>query len=259
MARLIAVTRAMGGGDRAARAGEMRAPGELRELAAAFDQMADTLDRQEQIRRDLVADVAHELRTPIAVLQAGHEALLDGVAEPTPAELGSLRDEVLRLARMVDDLQTLAAADAAALQLTLRPCDLADIAADAADSLARRFETAGITLQRQLSAAPVLADPRWLHQVITNLLTNALKFTPAGGHGHHRHLAGRPGRGAAGHRHRRRASRPRSCRTSSTGSGAASRRRRISGSGIGLAVAAELARAHGGRWPRPASRARAPR
>ena len=89
--RLIAVTRAMAGGDRAARAGEIRAPGELGELAAAFDQMAGTLDRQDQIRRDLVADVAHELRTPIAVLQAGHEALLDGVAEPTAAELASLR------------------------------------------------------------------------------------------------------------------------------------------------------------------------
>ena len=107
--RLIAVTRAMAGGDRAARRRDPR-PGELGELAAAFDQMAGTLDRQEQIRRNLVADLAHELRTPIAILQAGHEALLDGVAEPTPAELASLRDEVLRLARMVADLQTLAAA-----------------------------------------------------------------------------------------------------------------------------------------------------
>src|SRR5690348_18389059 len=77
------------------------------------------------------SDVAHELRTPIAILQAGHEALLDGVAEPTPAELGSLRDEVLRLARMVGDLQTLAAADAAALNLTRSPADLAELAATA--------------------------------------------------------------------------------------------------------------------------------
>ena len=105
---LLAVTRAMGRGDRAARVGQVRAPGELSELVTAFDQMADTLDQQEQLRRNLVADVAHELRTPVAVLQAGHEALLDGVAEPTPAQLASLRDEVLRLARMVGDLQTLA-------------------------------------------------------------------------------------------------------------------------------------------------------
>ena len=87
--RIITVTRAMGGGDRAARVGPVAAPGELRELATAFDQMADTLDRQEQLRRDLVADVAHELRTPVAILQAGHEALLDGVveADPGPADL----------------------------------------------------------------------------------------------------------------------------------------------------------------------------
>ncbi|HJZ03013.1 MAG TPA: HAMP domain-containing protein, partial [Streptosporangiaceae bacterium] len=97
--RIIAVTRRMAGGQRAVRVGPITGPGEVRELAAAFDQMADTMDRQEQLRRNLVADVAHELRTPVAVLQAGHEALLDGVAEPTPDQLTSLRDEVLRLAR----------------------------------------------------------------------------------------------------------------------------------------------------------------
>ncbi len=244
--RLIAATRAMAAGDRAARVGEIRAAGELRELAAAFDQMAVTMDRQEQIRRDLVADVAHELRTPIAILQAGHEALLDGVAEPTPAELGSLRDEVLRLARMVGDLQTLAAADAAALNLARRPCDLADLAAAAADSLARRFEAVGITLDRRLAASPVLADPHWLHQVITNLLTNALKFTPAGGHV--TISTGSSGADAI-------------LRVTDTGSGIPAedlprifdrfwrgqRAAQVSGSGIGLAVAAELAQAHGGR------------
>ena len=245
IARLIDATRSMAGGDRTSRAGDVRAPGELGDLASAFDQMADTLDREDQIRRDLVAGVAHELRTPIAVLQAGHEALLDGVAEPTPAELSSLRDEVLRLARMVDDLQTLAAADAASLHLQRRRIDLAVVAANAADSLARRFEAADVALHRQLSGAPVLGDPRWLHQVATNLLSNALKFTPAGGSvtiaassdglnavlevtdtgigipaGELPHIFDRFWRGQ----------------------GAA----QTSGSGIGLAIAAELARAHGG-------------
>ena len=243
--RLIAVTRAMGRGDRAARVGPISAPGELGELATAFDQMANTLDRQEQLRRDLVADVAHELRTPIAVLQAGHEALLDGVTEPTPGQLASLRDEVLRLARMVGDLQTLAAADAAALQLTLSRQDLAGVAASAADSLAGRFETAGIALERQLTPVEVLADAGRLHQVITNLLTNALKFTPAGG----RVTVRTAPAGAAA-----------VLQVTDTGTGIPAdelprifdrfwRGRgaaRISGSGIGLAVAAELASAHGG-------------
>ncbi len=243
--RLIAATRAMAAGDRAARVGDIRAAGELRELAAAFDQMAGTLDRQEQIRRNMVADVAHELRTPIAILQAGHEALLDGVAEPTPAELGSLRDEVLRLARMVGDLQTLAAADAAELNLTRQPADLAGLAATAADSLGHRFEAAGLTLDRRLAAAPVLADPRWLHQVITNLLTNALKFTPAGG----RVTITTQTAGAEA-----------LLQVTDTGPGIpaedlprvfdrffrSQQASQISGSGIGLAVAAELAEAHGG-------------
>jgi signal transduction histidine kinase len=242
---LIGVTRAMAAGDRAARAGEIRAASELRELAAAFDQMADTLDRQELIRRNLVADVAHELRTPIAILQAGHEALLDGVAEPTPAELASLRDEVLRLARMVNDLQSLAAADAAALNLVRHRWDLADLAATAADSLARRFEAAGITMERQLSPVPVLADSHWLHQVITNLLTNVLKFTPDGGRVSIE--TGQTGSQAV-------------LRVTDTGTGISAdelprvfdrfwrgqNASRTSGSGIGLAVAAELARAHGG-------------
>jgi signal transduction histidine kinase len=207
--------------------------------------MANTLDRQEQLRRDLVADVAHELRTPIAVLQAGHEALLDGVTEPTPGQLASLRDEVLRLARMVGDLQTLAAAEAAALALTLSRQDLARIAGSAADSLAGRFETAGITLDRRLAPVEVLADAGRLHQVIANLLTNALKFTPPGGRVTVR--AGPAGAEAV-------------LQVSDTGPGIPPEdlprvfdrfwrgrgAANVSGSGIGLAIAAELARAHGG-------------
>src|SRR5580704_6393676 len=243
--RIIAVTRAMGRGERTARVGEVTAPAELRELATAFDQMADTRDRQDQLRRDLVADVAHELRTPVAVLQAGHEALLDGITEPTPDQLASLRDEVLRLARMVGDLQTLAAADAAALHLTRRPCDLASLAATAADSLAGQFEAAGLTLERRLTPAGIDADPRWLHQVITNLLTNALKFTAAGGH--ITIEAGPSGPDAV-------------LTVTDTGTGIPAdelprifdrfwrgrQAAQFSGSGIGLAVAAELAQAHDG-------------
>ena len=245
VARLVSVTRAMAGGDRSSRAGQIKGPVELRELAGAFDNMADTLDYEDKVRRDLVASVAHELRTPVAVLQAGHEALLDGVTEPSPDELGSLRDEVLRLARMVDDLQKLAAADAAVLRLMRERHDLADIAGSGADSLARRFETAEVTLDRQLAPAPVLADERWMHQVVTNLLSNALKFTPAGGTVTIR--TGQDGPSAV-------------LEVADTGVGIPADElphvfdrfwrgqaaAQTSGSGIGLAIAAELARAHGG-------------
>jgi signal transduction histidine kinase len=207
--------------------------------------MADTLDRQEQLRRDLVADVAHELRTPVAILQAGHEALLDGVAEPTPQQLASLRDEVLRLGRMVADLQELAAADAAALHLTLRECDLSEVVADAVDSLAGRFDSAGIGVERRLEPAPVRADRRWLHQIVTNLLTNALKFTPPGGTVTIEAGPAEPGAALT---------------VTDTGVGIPAdelphifdrfwrgrQAAQTSGTGIGLAVAAELARGHGG-------------
>jgi len=245
VARLISVTRAMAGGDRSARAGQVKAPAELRELAAAFDHMADTLDYEDKIRRNLVASVTHELRTPVAVLQAGHEALLDGITEPGPEELGSLRDEVLRLARMLDDLQTMAAADAAVLQLTRERHDLAGIAGSAADSLVRRFESAEVTLNRQLAPAPVLADERWMHQVVTNLLGNALKFTPPDGtvtiltrqDGPHSVLeVADTGVGIPADEL------PRIFDRFWRGQAAA----QTSGSGIGLAIAAELASAHGG-------------
>jgi two-component system sensor histidine kinase BaeS len=242
---LIAVTRAMGQGDRSGRVGQIHAPGELRELATAFDQMSDTLALQDQLRREVVADVAHELRTPIAVLQAGHEALLDGVAEPTPGQLASLRDEVLRLARMVGDLQTLAAAEAATLQMTVRRCDLGEIAGAAVNSLAGQFEAAGMSVERQLTGVPVLGDAGRLHQVITNLLTNSLKFTPPGGGVMVQ--AGPAGGGAR-------------LQVTDTGIGIpadelprifdrfwrGSQAGHVAGSGVGLAVVAELARAHGG-------------
>ena len=179
--RLIRVARARGRGDLSVRAGDVGGFGEIRELAGAFDQTADARDEQDRLRRNLVADVAHELRTPIAILQGGHEAILDGLAAPTNEYVTSLHDETLRLARMVDDLQRLASAEAAALQLKLVACDLAPIVEGAADSLADSFDGAGISLRRRLVEAQVMCDPARMHEITTNLLTNALKFTPPGG------------------------------------------------------------------------------
>ncbi len=246
---LIRAARARGRGEVVGRASDVRGLGEIRELADAFDEMAVAREEQDRVRRNLVADVAHELRTPIAILQAGHEAMLDGLAKPTAEHVVSLRDEVLRLARMVDDLQRLASAEAAALQLTLVPCDLAATAGGAVDSLADSFAAAGISLRRSLCEVLVLGDPLRMHEITTNLLTNAMKFTPAGGSvlletGRDEDSAG----GKA------------MLRVSDTGVGIppdevplvsqrffrGQRSAGIAGSGIGLTIVAELVRGHHG-------------
>jgi two-component system sensor histidine kinase BaeS len=180
--RLTHAAGEMGRGNRTARVGELPgAPAELHELATTFDTMADALARQEQLRRDLVADVAHELRTPVAVLQANTEALLDGIVPLTHEQAESLHEEVVRLAGMVNDLQTLASAEAAALHLDLTRCDLATLADVAVDAMMSTAKAAGVELHRTLQPAFVDGDPTRLHQVIANLLSNAVKFTPAGG------------------------------------------------------------------------------
>ena len=179
--RLIRAARAMAAGDSSARVGPVRGVAEVRELSATFDQMADALEHEAQVRRDMVADIGHELRAPIAVLQAGQEAMLDGATELTPENLASLQDEVQRLAQMAGDLQVLASAEPAALQFKLRRQDLAAIAADAADSLAGSFAAADVHLVRQLQPIQVTCDSRRMHEVVVNLLGNAVKFTGPGG------------------------------------------------------------------------------
>jgi two-component system sensor histidine kinase BaeS len=178
---MLDAIRARGAGDRRARVRQVRGVGVQRELQEAFNWSMDALDKQDRLRRNLVADVAHELRTPVAILQASNEAMLDGVTDPTPQNLESLREEVLRLARMVDDLQRLAAAESAALQLSLVPCDLAAVTAQAAGPLREFFGGAGVSLTERLAEVQVMCDPGRIREVTSNLLTNALKFTPPGG------------------------------------------------------------------------------
>lgn len=158
------------------------APGELGELARAFRDMAATVHRQEQMRRAVVADVAHELRTPVTILRGQTEQLLDGIAEPTTERIVSLHDEVLRLGRLTDDLAALASADAAGLALRSRPLDLAELTRRTAAAMRAQFD--GAELHLVVDAAdpvPLDGDEGRLAQVLTNLLTNAAKFTPPGG------------------------------------------------------------------------------
>jgi len=246
LSRLTRAARRLGTGDLSARAGSEDAPGEIGELATTFDQMADSLAREDEVRRVLVADVAHELRTPVTILQASLEELVDGTAPPETARLSSLHDEVLRLARILQDLEALAAAQAAGLEMTAEPVDLAEVASEAIERLRGAFATAEVEPNVALAPATVLGDPARLDQVVTNLLTNAMKFTPAGGevqvkvstmNGDARLEVEDSGPGIAedeiGHVFER-FWRGRAGQTTS-------------GSGVGLAVVAELVRAHHGR------------
>lgn len=155
--------------------------GEFGEVTSAFARMARTLEREDALRRTLVSDVAHELRTPVTILRGTSEQLIDGVTEPTPERLASLYEETLRLERLVEDLATLAAAQAATLSLRRAPVDLAQIAAQAQRALRPQFDEAGLELRLECDPAVVDGDRDRLAQVLTNLLTNALKFTPTGG------------------------------------------------------------------------------
>ncbi|MGI5139324.1 MULTISPECIES: HAMP domain-containing sensor histidine kinase [unclassified Streptomyces] len=217
---------------------------EIGQLATAFNTMADRVEKEDELRRAFAADVAHELRTPLAIQRSELEAVQDGVREPTDKVIASLHDENLRLARLVADLETLASADAAAFTLERRPLSLTELVTDTTGDLAGSFAEAGIAVRTDLDEIRVDGDPVRLRQIITNQLTNALKFVPEEGTVTVR--LQREDDWAV-------------LRVADTGPGIPadelphifdrffrSRSARADGSGIGLAVAAELAAAHGG-------------
>uniref|UniRef100_UPI0015F0B6D4 sensor histidine kinase n=1 Tax=Streptomyces shenzhenensis TaxID=943815 RepID=UPI0015F0B6D4 len=179
--RVAATARALAAGDRAARA-RIDAPGELGELAHAFDAMADDVGRAEQARHRLAADVAHELRTPLTSLRAGLEELRDGYTEPTPDRLASLHDQALRLGRVVDDLGELAEAESARLSLHLAEVDLAALAEAAVAGREPELRTAGLTVRTVPSPVPlpVRADADRMHQALGNLLSNTARHCRPG-------------------------------------------------------------------------------
>ncbi|MDR7433538.1 MAG: ATP-binding protein [Armatimonadota bacterium] len=161
---------------------EVYADDELGEVAQAFNAMAAALNKQEELRRQLLADIAHELGTPLAVIQGNLEGMLDGVIEPTAERLASLHTHVGLLARLVKDLRDLSLAQAG--QLTLHPerLDLARTIQEIIEVVRPRAEEKGITLVTSVDTVPpVLVDPHRLAQVLHNLLDNALRHTPPGG------------------------------------------------------------------------------
>lgn len=177
---LTRAARAVAAGDRHARLDADRAD-EFGQMSQAFNDLADTAEGEEQLRQGFAAEVAHELRTPLTILRSQVEGLRVGVLQPDTAALASLDEEVQRMTRLVADLQILGAADAAAFSLERTHADLDKLADETAREFAGLFEGAGIRLQTRLEAATAWADPIRVSQILANLLSNALKYTPQGG------------------------------------------------------------------------------
>jgi two-component system OmpR family sensor kinase/two-component system sensor histidine kinase BaeS len=155
---------------------------ELGELGLAFNTMAASLERAERQRRDMTADIAHELRNPIAVLQANLEGVIDGVLPPTPENLTPLLDQTHMLTRLVDDLRTVALADAGQLGLQRENTDLLMLGRSAVAQFQSQANANGVSLSLEAPAGlpAAMVDPQRITQVLGNLLSNALRHTPAG-------------------------------------------------------------------------------
>lgn len=156
---------------------------EIAEVANAFNQMAESLEQAEVQRRNLVADVAHELRTPITVLQGNLRAMLDGVYPLEMNEIVTLYDETRLLSRLVDDLRQLALAEAGQLSMNLQPVDPATLLKNASAKFTPVADAQQIKFEAKINnSLPLLnADPDRAMQVLHNLITNALRHTPAHG------------------------------------------------------------------------------
>jgi len=156
---------------------------ELGQLATDFNHLAHTLERNEQARRQWIADISHELRTPLAILQGEIEALQDGVWSTTPDNLKSLHGEVLGLSKLVDDLYSLALSDLGALDYRKEAVEVVEVLNETVELFSPRLAAKGITYQA-VTQQPVaiLADARRLTQLFSNLLENSLRYTDSGGH-----------------------------------------------------------------------------
>jgi signal transduction histidine kinase len=241
---LMAALGRVAGGDYTARVRE-RGPREAWGLTRAFNTMAERLQRQDAQRRGLLMDISHELRTPLAVLQGNLEGMLDGVYPRDDAHLTSVLEETQVLARVIEDLRTLTLAEGLELQLTRTPTDLPDLAREVLASFQAQADAAGVTLLLAVEPGPppADADPERIRQVLNNLLSNALRYTPRGGTVRVRCGAGDAGQAVVS--------------VEDTGTGIPPedlpyifdrfyKSKDSRGTGLGLAIARGLVRAHGG-------------
>ncbi len=180
--KLTRAAHAVAGGDLAQRV-DIRTSDEIAELGTAFNTMAANLERGEQLRRQMMADIAHELRTPLSVIQGNLEAILDGVYPADAEHIQPALDQAQLLARLIEDLRTLALAEAGQLSLNRQPTDAIELVRRVVASFEPKAASKRVTLSVDSPASlpHVRADGQRIAQVIANLLSNALRYTPQDG------------------------------------------------------------------------------
>ncbi len=228
---------------------QLRSRDEIGQLGESFDHMVDNLRRSEGLRQAMTADIAHELRTPVTIIQGTLEAVLDGVYEPTPETIAPILEETLHLGKLIDDLRELALAEAGELRLNRERVDIGQLVGQIIDATMPALEGAPAVRAFVEGESPAaMVDPKRFRQIIANLLGNALRYTPSDGSVD---VVAR----AVGDEVE--------VSVSDTGPGIlpedldhlferffrgdASRHRAVGGSGLGLAIVKQWVEAHGGR------------
>jgi two-component system sensor histidine kinase BaeS len=181
--RVVQGAKQLAAGDYAVRV-PVKGDDELAALALNFNQMAKALQRNEQLRRQWVADISHELRTPIAVIGGEVEALLDGIRTPTRQRIASLYSDISALGKLVEDLHQLSLADQGTLELVPTDVNLYALAQDLLLLFEPRMEQQGLTLSLEADLSQnlsLIGDERRLGQLLRNLLENSLRYTDTGG------------------------------------------------------------------------------
>jgi signal transduction histidine kinase len=178
---LVDASNKVADGDYSVRVEEKGLP-EIYSLIRGFNSMAERLQVNDQQRRNMLADISHELRTPITVIQGNVEGILDGVYPADEARLKSIIEETQILSRLVDDLRTLALAESGALQLKYEPTNLAELIRDAVSGFDSQANEKGSRFQMSIrDGEEANVDPQRIREVLTNLLSNAVRYTPPGG------------------------------------------------------------------------------
>ena len=185
LAEVIAAARAVAAGDLSTRV-RAAGPDDLRALSDSFNHMAASLEQSDNERRNMLADIAHELRTPLTVMRGRLEGIVDGVYAASPEQIGPALEETYLLERLVEDLRLLTLAETRQLHIEHRDVDLNNTASHVMDLFQAEAEEKNISLslQNSPSSAPAMLDPQRIEQVVGNLVSNALRYTPESGNVH---------------------------------------------------------------------------